>query len=69
MKNKLETLKKLSASGTFQGGFATLTTSQLLKLKGGSGSGSANNCAATCNDCGGGSPSSNNCMGAVCNNC
>lgn len=41
--NKLEKMKRLSESGTFQGGFATLANEQLLKLKGGSGS-SGNNC-------------------------
>ena len=34
---KLAKLKMLSETGTFQGGFATLTSGQLLKLKGGSG--------------------------------
>jgi len=50
MANKLEVLKKLSAAGTFQGGFATLTETQLLKLKGGSG-GSGNNCQCNSNNC------------------
>jgi len=46
---KLTKLKMLSETGTFQGGFATLTSVQLLKLKGGSGT--TNNCKAMCNTC------------------
>jgi len=67
--NKLEKMKKLSESGTFQGGFATLTDGQLLKLKGGSGG--TNSCT---NNCGKGTTCSgfpsgskvNNCQGATC---
>ena len=33
---KLTKLKMLSKNGTFQGGFAALTSGRLLKLKGGS---------------------------------
>lgn len=44
--NKIEVLKKLSTDGTLQGGFATLSETQLLKMKGGSGMGGSvgNNC-------------------------
>ena len=45
---KLAQLKMLSETGTFQGGFATLTSGQLLKLKGGSGSGSNCECTNNC---------------------
>ena len=63
MANKLEALKKLSADGTLQGGFATLTENQLLKLRGGSGT-TTNNCGVgtTCR----GVPALNNCHGALC---
>ena len=46
---KLTKLKMLSETGTFQGGFATLTSGQLLKLKGGSGTNYfCNTCNAYC---------------------
>jgi len=62
--NKLEKMKKLSESGTFQGGFATLSDGQLLKLKGGCGNKPTNNCGSgvTCY----GSSQTNNCNGATC---
>jgi len=46
---KLTKLRMLSENGTFQGGFATLTSGQLLKLKGGSGTNYfCNTCNASC---------------------
>jgi len=46
--NKL--IKLSSEKGIFKGGFAALTTTQLLRLKGGSGEG-GNNCICGGNNC------------------